>query len=415
MVKKHVIIGAGVAALSAARTIRRINALDDIKMITMEDCLPYSPAVLPYLISGRIDEDRIPIAGEDLLARMRVTLERGKQVVHVSTATNEVVYGNGGRDTYDTLLIASGSEPLRPGIEGIEEVGFTGCHTLMDCRAMKESLRDTRRVILYGAGLVSLEIGAALLEAGHKVHIVARSRILRRYFDPEAVAIISDIFHRHGAEIHEGKEIVKARRKDRSIRVDFSDSTSLEGDLLICCLGVAPRTGFLVDTPIKVSAGVVVDGAMRTNVPNVYGAGDVTESLDYFSREAGINAIAPTAISQGRIAGANMAGESVEDKGWIAMNVFKFLGHSAFSVGMEAHAEGSHILREVKEESFKELVFRDNRLVGARFIDIDVDPGVFRYLIEEAVPVAHKERLFEQPRETALWIMMENEKGMGTK
>ena len=413
MAKKHLIIGAGIAALSAARSIRRISESDEIKMVTMEDCLPYSPAVLPYLISKRIDENHITIAGEDVLGLLGSCLERRKKVVHVSTDTKEVFYESGERERFDTLLIASGSEPLEPRIRGLEEVGFVGCHTLADCKAILGTLKEKSRVILYGAGLVSLEIGAALLEAGHEVEIVARSRILRKYFDKEAVGIISDIFERRGAKFHNGKEIIEAGREGAGLRIGFTDATSLTGDLLICCLGVVPRTAFLANTDIKVNEGVVVDRAMRTNISDVYAAGDVAESPDYFSNESGINAIAPTAISQGRIAGANMAGETVEDKGWISMNVFKFLGHSAFSVGLPADVEGAYILREKNPENFKELVFRENRLLGARFIDIDVDPGVFRYLIEEAVDVKEKEMLFERPRQTSLWLMMESEKGNG--
>lgn len=411
MAKKHVIIGSGIAALSAVRAVRKVNADDVIKMVTMEDCLPYSPALLPYLISKRIDEGNISIAGTAFFEKMGCSLEKGKEVVDLRTDEKEIVYKDGEREKYDTLLIASGSEPMKPPIKGLEEVGFVGCHTLTDCRNIIQKLENKKRVALYGAGLVSLEIAAALLEAGHGVDIFARSRILRRYFEEEPAKIISGILRRHGAEFYNGKEIVEVNRENGSIKMELSDGSLLTSDLLICCLGVKPRTGFLMDTNIKVNDGVLVDRNMRTNVRDVYAAGDVAESMDYFSNQPAINAIAPSAINQGRIAGANMAGESISDKGWISMNVFKFFGHTAFSIGLPG-MEGFYTLRKRGEESFKELVFKDNKLVGARFIDIDVDPGVFRYLIEEAVEVKQKETLFDRPQEISLWLMMENEKGI---
>jgi phenylglyoxylate dehydrogenase epsilon subunit len=414
MAKKHLIIGSGIAALSATRMIRKVNTDDEIKMVTMEDCLPYSPAVLPYLISKRIDENNISLADENFFEKMGCSLEKAKEVVHLRTDTKEIVYRDGERDSYDTLLIASGSEPMKPPIQGLEEVGFIGCHTLADCRNIIQKLENKKKVTLYGAGLVSLEIAAALLEAGYGVDIVARSRILRRYFDNEPIRIISNIFQQHGGNFYNGKEIIKVDHEGSSIKMNLADGTFLTSDLLICCLGVTPRTGFLINTDIKVNDGVLVDRNMRTNVPDVYAAGDVVESTDYFFNQPGINAIAPNAITQGRIAGANMAGENVADRGWISMNVFKFFGHTAFSIGLPG-TEGFYTLRKRGPEDFKELVFKDDKLVGARFIDIEIDPGVFRYLIEGAIDVEQKEMLFDRPREVSLWLMMENEQGTRIK
>jgi len=162
---------------------------------------------------------------------------------------------------------------------------------------------------------------------------------------------------------------------------------------------------------VRTSRGVLVDKKMRTNVPDIYAAGDVTEGFDFFYGQAGINAITPTAIQQGKVAGANMAGEEREDQGWIPMNLFKFFGHTAFSIGL--FPQPSHlVLRSKKDGFYKELVFEGDRLVGARCIDIEVDPGIFRYLVEEKVALGDsKERLFERPQETGRWVMLQSERG----
>ena len=109
-----------------------------------------------------------------------------------------------------------------------------------------------------------------------------------------------------------------------------------------------------------------------------------------------------------------MAGEESNYVGWLSVNQFKFFGNSASSIGIaipqdkeaEALEENSHAKR-----SFKRLVFSNGRLIGAMFVNIDIDPGVIRYLIEKRVDIGiHKEKLFAQPMEISRWLMMENER-----
>jgi len=411
MAKKHLIIGSGIAALSAVRAIRRITQDDEVKAITTENCLPYSPAVLPYLISKKTNEENISIADKEFFRETGCTFENAREVTQIKPERKEVIYKDGGFEQYDRLLIATGSYPLRPTIKGIQQKDALCCHTLADCRDIMKRLGKKSKVILYGAGLVALELAAALLETGHSVAIVVRSRILRRYFDEESAGIISRIFKEHGADIRQGAEITGARREGTTIVVSLSDGTTLEGDVLVCCLGVNPNVDFLGGSGVEVNDGVVVDQYMRTNIEDIYAAGDVAESTDFFNGERGVNAIAPSAISQGRVAGSNMAGLRMEHPGWIAMNVFKFLKHTAFSVGI-FEGEGLHSIKEKGEKYFKELAFKDDRLVGVRFIDIDIDPGVFRYLIETSTEVKQKALLLERPQETSLSLMMLAEKGV---
>jgi phenylglyoxylate dehydrogenase epsilon subunit len=168
---------------------------------------------------------------------------------------------------------------------------------------------------------------------------------------------------------------------------------------------------YLKGTEILTRRGVLVDKQMRTNLPDIYAAGDVAEGHDFFFGQVGINAIAPTAIQQGKVAGANMAGEETEDRGWIPMNVFRFFGHTTFSIGLSSQSSSQILKQKDKADVYKELVIQENRLVGARFIDAEVDPGIFRYLMEEKVDVGpYKDVLLERPREMSRWLAMQAER-----
>lgn len=113
-IKKHLIIGAGSAALSALAEIRRVNSEDEVKLITREEHPPYSPAALPYLLSGKITEAELWMKGENHFKNLRSSLVKGKEVAQVVPEQQKVVYSDGISENYDTLLIASGAEPTSP-------------------------------------------------------------------------------------------------------------------------------------------------------------------------------------------------------------------------------------------------------------------------------------------------------------
>lgn len=153
---------------------------------------------------------------------------------------------------------------------------------------------------------------------------------------------------------------------------------------------------------------------MRTNVEDVFAAGDVAEAFDFFTGEATMNPIIPSAVSQGKTAGAAMAGEDVSYEGSIPMNVFNFFGNFAFSVGLSTVTDSKYeIFKTVDErrKQFKKLVLKDGELVGAMMLNVEADPGIFHYLVRNRVkPGSNKEALFERPRDIGRWLMLESEK-----
>ena len=413
MARKHIIVGTGPAGLTALEKIRSITPEDKVTLVSREACLPYSPTALPYLLSGQIETSKLWVADGDYFERMACDFHSGKEVVRVVAAKKEVVYKGGEREKYDTLLICTGSKPVRPSVEGIEEVGFLGFHTLEDYHELIGRLEGKRDVLLYGGGLVTMGLASGLVKRGLNVKIIVRSRILRSYFNTGAGTIISEGFIARGAEIITGSEISQVRKLENGVEAGLTDGRRFPGDLLICCLGTVPRISFLEGSGIEIKKGIVVDRKMETNIEGIYAAGDVTEAPGFFG-QPGLNAIVPNAVAQGEIAGSNMAGEKRLFKGWIPMNVFNFFDNSACSVGYcLADEEDTEILEDVGggEKNAKRLVFKNDKLIGAMFVNEDVDPGVIRYLIEEGIDMKqHKDLLFSKTRDAGRWLMLEAEK-----
>ena len=196
MAKKHLILGSGSAGLNALERIRSLTQEDEIKVVTREDHLPYSPTVLPYLLADRIQETDIWTKGEGYFQKMNVSLVQGKEAVQLLPEKKQVVYQDGTRDEYDTLLIACGSEPVKPSIKGLEEAGFLGVHTLDDCQEILRQLQQGNKdVAILGAGLIGMEVAIALCERGYKVKVIEKEKsVLPLYFDEETATYIEQIF-----------------------------------------------------------------------------------------------------------------------------------------------------------------------------------------------------------------------------
>lgn len=413
--KKHLIIGCSSAALSALEKIRAIAPEDEIKLVTKEEYPPYSPTSLPYLLSGRITEKELPLREEDYLETLKASLALGKEVTQVLTQKKEVVYGDGSTESYDDLLIASGAKALQPSIPGLDAVGSTVFRTLSDYHRLSRELEGKKDVTILGGGLVGFELAVALLEKGYRVNIVEmEDRILPMYFDKEAASIIQEIFAQEGAQIQIGTAAEEVGRNGERIEIRLSQGSPLSADVLITAVGVRANTDFLKGSGISIQDGVLVDRRMRTDVEDVYAAGDVAQAPNFFTGQPEVNPILPSAVVQGRIAGRNMAGQDAEYEGGISMNNFNFFGYTAFSVGQAMFpATDAKILKKVDPatRSFRKLVFDQGRLVGAMFLNEEADPGVLHYLIRKRMAVSpHEERLLDSTTETGRWLMLRTEK-----
>ncbi len=402
-VRKQLIIGCGSAALSALERIRALSSVDEVKLVTMEDHLPYSPASLPYLLSGKIGEPDLWMKNEEYFKTHKATLARKKEVIQVVPEKKKVIYRDGASDDYDALLISTGSEPILPKIKGLEEAGIQSLRTLFDCRRLLTQLEGRKGIVILGTGMVAMKIAAALLERSYPVILIEKEEhIMHLYFKEEAEEYIRDIFIEKGGIFYTGVDVAEVDRKGDKIRVSLSDGRFLDTDVLINATGMRSRVSSIEGTEIKVNDGILVDDRMRTNVDDIYAAGDVAEGIDFVTGKPRMNATISNAVRQGEVAGANMAGESDVYEGGIPAMVFQFFSNQAISIGLTtAGSRDSHIVKEKDDQhrKFKKLIFKGERLVGGMFLNDQVDPGIVLYLIRKKADISpYKEALFERTK-----------------
>lgn len=398
---KYVIIGNSAAAIGAVEAIRRHDADNPITIISDEPYHTYSRPLISYLLGGVVDETRMYYRPADFYQKNRINTMLGVQVIGIDTAANRVLLDGGGMVEYDRLLIAGGGKPIIPPLKGGELKGIFTFTTWNDARRIAGYIQERnagpRRIesaVVIGGGLIGLKTVEALLGRGIRVAVVELAdRMLSTIFDPTASRIAEAILRREHVEIHTGTTVQEVMGRDGHVdHVILRDGERLNCDLLVLSIGVRPNTGFLQDSGIQVNRGICVDRAMRTNLPNVYAAGDCAEAYDMLVNANRVVAIWPLAYRQGAIAGANMAGQNKSYDGGMPMNAISVCDVPTISVGVTtppADDAGYEVLDRYDRQSltYKKLVLKDGRLVGAMFIGEIDRAGIYTGLIRDQIDV----------------------------
>ena len=402
----HLILGAGPAGVIAAETIRKLAPDDTITIIGDEPEPAYSRMAIPYLLMGNIDERgtylrKSPTHFEDLQVKVVRAL-----VKSVHAATKTVALDNGQSLSFDTLLVATGSHPMRPPIPGIDSEGVHPCWTLADARAIASLATKGARVLQLGAGFIGCIIMEALAARGVELSVVEMGdRMVPRMMGPTAGGMIRDWVEAKGVQVFTGTK-VESITAGKPLQVKLSNGKTVQADLVISAAGVRPAIGYLKDSGITCLLGVLTDEHLQTNVPGVYAAGDCAEAFDKVSGKMIVSAIQPNAAEQARVAGANMVafsrGKAAPSnlKGVTQINVLDTLGLISTSFGdWQGRPDGEHVeLTDTKAGRHLSLQFQGDVLVGCNSVGWTEHVGVMRGLVEGQVKLGEwKERLKQDP------------------
>jgi NAD(P)H-nitrite reductase large subunit len=220
--------------------------------------------------------------------------------------------------------------------------------------------------------------------------------------DFEAAGFVQKRLEENGIEIILGQDITEIIGNGDIKAVKLDSGKAFESSMVIVGKGVAPNIDLIKETEVKFNEGILGNNLMQTNIPNIYTAGDCTESFDLTLGQHSINALWPVAVEQGKIAGANMAGESLSYDGSLGMNSIEFFGLPVVSLGIYKVKEGDSNFSELKlydkkANLYKKIILKDNFLVGAIFVGDIKNSGVFLRIIRERIEVSSfKARLLQE-------------------
>ena len=384
---RHVILGAGPAGVIGAETIRKHAPADEIVILGDEAEPPYSRMAIPYLLMGQVGEPGTYLRHDPAhFEKLRITLKRSR-AKELDADKRRLLLDDGNTLGFDTLLIATGSSPIRPPIRGIDLPGVHPCWTLEDARAIARLATKGARVLQMGAGFIGCIIMESLAARGvHLTVVEMGDRMVPRMMGPTAGGMIRDWCEAKGVTVHTGTR-VEAIETEAPLRVRLSNGSHVPADLVISATGVKPNIGFLENSGVTCLLGVLTDERMQTNVAGIYAAGDCAEAFDVASGKTIVSAIQPNAADQAHVAALNMVGRRARLKGVTQINVLDTLGLISASFGdWQGVPGGEHVeLTDRAANRHLSLQFKGDRMVGCNSVGWTEHVGVMRGLVEGEV------------------------------
>jgi NAD(P)H-nitrite reductase large subunit len=395
---RHVIIGNSVTAVGAIEAIREHDAESPITVVADEPHHVYSRPLISYLLGGLVDESRMYYRPPDFYERFHVETMLGTKVERVVPQEHRLSLAGGGTLAYDQLLIATGGKPFVPPVPGADLEGVFTFTCWDDARRMARYIedRDVESALVVGGGLIGLKTTEGLMARDIHVTVVELAdRILNVSFDQTASRIAESVLRREGTEIKTGITVeCIIGRNDKVDHAVLSDQERVDCDLAIFAIGVRPNTEIIPDdSAIDVNRGVLVNQHMRTSVADVYAAGDCVETNNILLDVVHPIAIWPNAYRQGYVAGCNMAGVEKTFEGGFPMNSVEVCGLPTISVGLTDPQEDldDYAVMEKydrKNLTYRKLVLRDHRLVGAICVGDIGRAGIYTGLIRDQADVS---------------------------
>lgn len=398
---QHVIIGAGPAGVIAAETLRKIDPSSSVKLIGDEPEPPYSRMALPYYLIERIGEEGTYLRKNNSHFKDKGIEVINDRVTRIDTNKKTVTTEKGNEISFDKLLIASGSHPVKPPIPGMDLSGVHPCWTLEDGRNIAKKAKPGANVVLMGAGFIGCIILEALATSGANLTVIEmEDRMVPRMMNQTAGNLIKKWCQEKGVNVHTSTKVEEIAQAGDKLKVKLDNGETLDADIVISATGVKSNIQFLEGSGIETNFGILVNEYMQTNHPDVYAAGDVCQGKDFSTGEYSVQAIQPTAADHGRIAAMNMAGKKLRHQGSVNMNVLDTLGLISSSYGLWMGVKGgdSVELNDPERYRYISLQFDNDVLVGAQALGLTEHVGVLRGLIQTKLPLGKwKDHLMKDP------------------
>lgn len=357
----YIIVGNGVAANTAAEAIRQHDPDGVIRLFSREPHPFYYVPALPEFLAGAKEVRQLIIHPPAWYEQRRIEFHPDTEITGGDAQAKFVTDKSGRRFPYEKLLLATGGTSFVPPIKGADLPGVFTLRTLDDAKRLKEVAARAQRAVLIGGGLLGLEAGNGLRLAGLQVEVVEFfPRLLPRQLDEAGAAILERRLAEMGFTFHLGAKTQEIVAENDRLTVVLEGGPRLFADLVLISAGVRPEVSLAKALGAEVDKGVKVDDHMQTSLPDVYAAGDLVE------HRGRLYGIWPAAQEQGRVAGADMAGQNIAYPGTVPANTLKVVGIDLLAAG-DIDADGkleAIVLSVPAKQTYRKLVLQENRLVG---------------------------------------------------
>ena len=354
------IIGSGIAGVTAAAQARITSDTCRITLIEREHILPYYRINLTRYIAGDVIRDKLNIHPESWYAERDIQLVIG-DVQFIHRLAKQVLLNSSQLVHYDKLIIANGSHAFVPAFPGGSKQGVFVFRTMDDAEKIIARSEKGKSCICIGGGILGIETASALCKGGVEVTIVGGSgHLLSRQLPERAGQLLKEHLEKQGVKVKCGVRVTEILG-DRSVSgIRLSSGEEVMADYIIISAGIRPTTYLARECGLSVNCGIVVNNSMQTSDANIYAAGDVAE------HEGRIYGLWRTSLSQGKVAGICAAGGCASFMEVTTSNVVKVIDVGIFSIGeVSAVGVGYQAFECGDHDRYIYLLSHDNYLVGA--------------------------------------------------
>lgn len=367
MTKRVLIIGNGMAGARVAAEIAKKKPESSITILGEEPHNVYDRTMLTEVLSGEMSESQIGLADPPRNA----TVHKYVRAVHIDRTQKIVRDSRNGKHSYDALVIAAGGTPRIPAVPGLPSPpealpnGVCVFYTLEDCQQILSIVKPGSRAVVLGGGLLGLEAARALVSRGADVEVLHREEvIMNRQLNRRASELLIGKLAELGVTVRPGQSISGVRTHEGTIHgIQLGDGQAVACDLLILACGFEANTSLAAQAGLRTERGVVVDAQMQTTDPAIYAIGDCAELNGI------VSGLASEAWRQADVAAASIAGEPTADlqQAPPAATRLKTAGIPLTVMGESSAADGPHVheVEDSASESYRRIVLRNGRLVGA--------------------------------------------------
>jgi len=399
MCASYVIIGDGIAGSSAAETLREADPDADVTVITEEGEALYNRILIKEFAKGKLPAAPVSIHDPDWYAERDIDLQLDTVVTGVDTEGHEVHTHEGDVYEYDKLLLATGGTPTQLPVEDSDAEGIHHFWTFEDARAIKESAAEAETGVVVGAGLLGIDLAAICGAQDVDAHYLMRGNAWWRYaLSEEGAEIIHDALREKGVTpvFGSGVDHFETDEDGHVTAAVDPNGDRFEAEFAGVAIGLNFNTEFISDTDIELDNGIVVDEYMRTNVEDVYAAGDITQFHDVVLGERAQNGAWGSAKEQGSVAGTNMAADAEAERfEWVSSYSITHFDFPFLSFGHPTLGDET-VERKYDEDTWRRVTLKDGRVIGGVLIgDLSAQSALKKLAREQLDVSGQKERLLD--------------------
>ena len=355
---RYVIIGAGVAGLSAVEAIRSVDKVGEVVMISDDPHGFYSRPGLAYYLTGELhDKALFPRSREDY-KKLNFNFLHGR-VTRILRSDHALLMDGKSRLTYDKLLIAVGARALPLEVPGANLNGVVKLDHLTDAKNILKQARRGKTAVVVGGGITALELTEGLLARGMKVHYLLRGdRYWSNVLDKHESEVVEGRLEEEGVTLHHKAELKEIIGKHGHVNAaQLLDGRTLKCDMLAYAVGISPCLELVQETNLAKDRGLLVNEHLQTTDPDVYAAGDVAQVFDPLSGKSALDSLWNPAREQGKVAGLNMAGRKTAYLKSAPFNVTRLAGLTTTIIGVVGRGKDDDMIGIARgdSETWREL------------------------------------------------------------